>query len=113
MFKYSCTSFSPELPIEAKIHQDVFSLFFSVWRNPDSKIYSILKYLLEVSVSSSRTWSIHIKYLSKKYGLMDPLDCLNKLDAPSKSEYKKNITIKISFYYEQSLRTSAGKKTAQ
>ena len=100
-----------ELPIEAKIHQDVFSLFFSVWRNPDSKIYSILKYLLEISESSSRTWSIHIKYLSEKYGLMDPLDCLNNLDAPSKSEYKKNIKIKIAAYYEQSLRTSAEKNS--
>ena len=57
-----------DLPIEAKIHQDVFSLFFSVWRNPDSKIHSILKYLLETSESNSRTWSIHIKYLAEKYG---------------------------------------------
>ena len=44
-----------ELPIEAQIHQDVFSLFYSVWRNPDCKIYEIVKYLMKSSLSNSRT----------------------------------------------------------
>ena len=38
-----------ELPIEGKIHRYVFFLFFCIWRNPDSKVYSIIKYLLEIS----------------------------------------------------------------
>ena len=46
-----------ELPIEAKIHKDIFSLFYSVWKNPDSKIYKIVKFLLEDSAENSRTWS--------------------------------------------------------
>ena len=95
-----------ELPIEAKIHQDVFSLFFSVWRNPDSKIYSVVKYLLETSEDNSRTWSVHLKYLSDKYGLMDPLDCL-KQDPPPKSEYKELIRTKVCAFYENSLRVLA------
>ena len=92
--------------MEAKIHRDVFSLFFSVWNNPDSKIYQIVKYLLETSLENSRTWSMHLKHLSEKYGLPNPLQCL-KLDAPVKSQYKEEILTKISAYYENSLRENA------
>ena len=28
-----------ELPVEGKVHRDVFSLFFSIWCNPDTKIW--------------------------------------------------------------------------
>ena len=56
-----------ELPIEAQIHKDIFSLFYSVWRNPGSKIHKIVKYLLQNSPKNSRTWFIHIRNLSQKY----------------------------------------------
>ena len=95
-----------ELPVEAKIHKDIFSLFYSIWSNPDSKIYSIVKYLLQTSSDNSRTWSVHLRYLSNKYGLTDPLECL-KLDPPSKSEYKEIIQTKICAFYEKSLRAKA------
>ena len=35
-----------ELPVAAKVHIDVFSLFYSVWTNPQTK-----------STENSRTWS--------------------------------------------------------
>ena len=35
-----------ELPIEGKIHLDIFSFFLGVWRNPDTKIYQIIKYYI-------------------------------------------------------------------
>ena len=38
-----------ELPVEAKIHQDIFALFYAVWNNPQTKMYSIVKFLLETS----------------------------------------------------------------
>ena len=95
-----------EMPMEGKIHRDVFSLFFSVWSNPQSKIYSIVKYLLENSSPNSRTWSVHLRHLSEKYGLTDPLECL-KDDPPSKSQYKEHILTKICAYYETSLRNMA------
>ena len=95
-----------ELPIEAKLHKDIFSLFFSVWKNPDSKIYDIVKYLLENSSDNSRTWSAHLRFLSQKYGLDDPLECL-KFDPPSKSEYKELIRTKICAHYEHNLRDLA------
>merc|ERR1711942_308601 len=92
-----------ELPIEGKIHRDVFSLFYSVWRNPESKIFSIVKYLLQTAPDNSRTWAIHVKNLAEKYGLPNPLDCLNT-EPPSKSEFSEHIQTKISAYYEKMLR---------
>ena len=65
-----------ELPIEGKIHRDVFSLFFSIWSNPNTKIYEIVKCLLQMSTKNSRTWSIFLRNLSEMYGLEDPLTCL-------------------------------------
>ena len=83
-----------ELPIEAKIHRDIFSLFYGVWSNPDCKIYSIVKYLLENSSENSRTWTIHLRHLCRKYRLSDPLEYL-KYDAPSRSQFKEDILTKI------------------
>ena len=95
-----------ELPIEAQLHKDVFSLFFSVWRNPNSKIYQIVKYLLENSQTNSRTWSMHVKNLTEKYGIEDPLSCF-KRDPPEKLQYKEYIQTKICSYQEKSLRILA------
>ena len=75
---------------------------YSVWSNPDSKIYNIVKYLLENSSANSRTWSIHLKYLSQLYGLRDPVECL-KLDPPSKAQYKEDVQVKICAHYEKEL----------
>ena len=58
-----------ELPIEAKIHKDVFSMFYTVWRNPGMKIYDIIKYLLTNSSDDSRTWANLVRHISKQYGL--------------------------------------------
>ena len=95
-----------EIPIEGQIHKDIFSLFYSVWSNPSSKVYQIIKYLLETAETKSRTWSTHLRFLSEKYGLEDPLDCLKK-DPPSKSVYKETVRTKITAYYELELRQSA------
>ena len=92
-----------ELPIEAQIHRDVFSLFYNVWINPNSKISQIIKYLLQNSPEKSKTWSIFVRNLAVKYDLTDPLECLNS-NAPSKANYKEHITTKISAYHEKSLR---------
>ena len=95
-----------ELPIEAKIHKDVFSVFYSVWRNPDIKIHSIVKVLLDCSSQESRTWSIYVQYLCKQYGLEDPVSCLRK-DAPQKSVYKNNIDSRIKAFHEKELRNKS------
>ena len=95
-----------QLPIEGQIHRDIFSLFFNIWSNPNTKIYEIVKYLLETSTENSRTWSIFVKYLSKMYGLKDPLQCLTR-DPPKKSEYKEHILTKITAFHEKELRDKA------
>ena len=81
-----------ELPIEGKIHRDVFSLFYSVWTNPQTKIYEIVKYLLKESTDNSRTWSIFIKQLSSKYGLSDPLSCLYSAVILQERQFTRNIS---------------------
>ena len=95
-----------ELPMEGKIHRDMFSLFFSVWSNPDTKIYQIVKHLLSTSPDNSRTWSINLRHISKMYNLEDPLSCLQR-DPPSKSCYKETVLTKISAFHENELRSKA------
>ena len=99
-----------ELPIEGKIHLDIFSLFYSVWRNPNTKIYEVVNYILRNSSENSRTWIIHLKHLCEKYGLEDPISCLNK-DPPPKSVYKEAVKTKVSAYYEKVLRQSAAENS--
>ena len=92
-----------ELPIEGKIHRDVFSLFFSIWNNSNTKIYEIVKYILKNSIENSRTWSIFLRQISMMYGLEDPLQCLYR-DPPKKSVYKENILTRITAFHETELR---------
>ena len=99
-----------ELPLEGKIHKDIFSLFHCIWSNPDTKIYSIVKYLLENNCENSRTWSQHLRYLSEIYGLEDPLLCL-KHDPPTKSEYKELVNTKITAHFEKKLRKNAAENS--
>ena len=89
--------------MEGKIHRDMFSLFYSVWTNPDTKIFKILKYLLENSSENSRTWAINLRHISRMYGLEDPLECLMK-NPPPKSIYKEHIMTKITSFHEKQLR---------
>ena len=95
-----------KLPIEGQLHRDIFALFYNVWSNPDSKVYSIVKYLLENSPENGRTWSNHIRSLSRKYNIEDPLQCL-KRDPPKKSLYKGQIITKICKFHESSLKKLA------
>ena len=99
-----------ELPVEGKLHRDIFSAFYSIWSQPDTKIHEIVKYLLENSCDSSRTWSIHVRHLSNRYGLEDPLICLRK-DAPAKAAYKEAVKTKITAYFETQLRIAASQNS--
>ena len=99
-----------ELPMEGQIHRDIFSLFYSVWANPDTKIHHIVKYLLQTSSPKSRTWSIYIRNLAKKYELPDPLECLES-NLSSKSTFKEHVITKITAYHEKELREAASKNS--
>ena len=82
------------------------STVYGVTRNPYSKIYSIIRYSLETTENNSRTWANHIRYLSKKYNIPDPLECL-KSEPPSKQEFKEYIHTKINAFFETSMREKA------
>ena len=99
-----------ELPIEAKIHRDVFSTFYIICCNPQSKIYEIVKYLLENSPKNSHTWARHIYNLAEQYEIEDPLETKKKV-LPSKMEYSRNILIKITAYHEKILRMKSLKNS--
>ena len=99
-----------ELPIEGKVHRDIFSLFYSVWANPDTKIYQIVNYLSKNSCENSRTWSEFIKQLSEKYSLDEPSKCL-MIDPPQKSHYKEAILTKVTAFYEAELRSEAAQNS--
>ena len=86
----------------------MFSTFYSIWTNPKSKIFSLIKYLLENSTENSRTWAIHMRQISVMYGLEDPLICLNK-KPPSKNDFKETVMTKISAYHEKELRNYRSK----
>ena len=94
-----------ELPIEAKIHKDIFSLFYSIWTNPNTKVYTVVKYLLSVSSDKSRTWSNFVRHLCKQYGLDDPLNWLNS-EPPTKTSFKTNINSRIHAFHEHELRNN-------
>ena len=113
IFKLSKTAPTPaihflaaELPIEGKIHRDMFSLFYSIWTNPDMKISQIVKYLLQNNCDNSRTWTNRIRQLAQMYGLQDPLISLSQ-DPPPKSTFKEEVMTKITVYHERKLRENA------
>ena len=56
-----------ELLIEAFLHQDILTLFWIIWANPQTKIHDIMKYLLIQSDSSSLTWSNHLRIFFRMY----------------------------------------------
>ena len=99
-----------ELPIEGKLHRDMFSLFYSIWKNPHMKIFSIVKYLLETSSINSKTFSIRLRQISQMYEIEDPLTSLSK-DLPSKPVYKEYILTKITAFHERELRFNAEKNS--
>ena len=100
-----------ELPIEGKIHRDIFSLFYSLWTNPKYKVFEVVKYLLQTSSPNSRTWAVHLRNISQMYGIDDPLKCLES-PPPSKHTYKKDIITKITAFHERELRLLAKDNSA-
>ena len=95
-----------ELPIEAKLNRDIFSLFFSIWSNPNTKIYELVRYLLKNSNKNSHTWSRHIRNLAQKYDIEDPLTAIQR-SPPTKHEYSQYILTKITVFHENQLRIAS------
>ena len=96
--------------MEGKIHRDMFSLFYSVWKNSDPKIFQVIKHLLETAPKNSSTWAINLRHICKMYQLTDPLTWL-QTDPLPKSEFKELVSTKITTFHESELRLSASRNT--
>ena len=95
-----------ELPIAGQIHRDCLSLFWSLWSNPNTLVHKVVKYILMHAPDNSRTWSLHIRHITRLYGLPDPLQLLQN-PAPTKNSWKTSCDTLIFSYYEKKLRQSA------
>ena len=99
-----------ELPMEGKIHRDMYSLFYSVWCNPQSKVYEIVKHILKNSPENSTTWAINLRHISRMYALEDPLAWLQR-DPMPKSQFKELVHTKILAFHEKELRLVASRNS--
>ena len=95
-----------ELPLEARLHIEVLSLFYNIWCNPDTTIHKIVRYLLQMSSEKSLTWSAHVRNICIKYELPSPLAliCSNPWN---KNMWSNLVKTKITVYYENLLRNQA------
>ena len=99
-----------ELPFEASIHRDMFGLFHNVWSNKQTKLHSIIKYLLHHSPTNSHTWARHIRNMAFTYNIEDPNTAM-KNSPPSKKDYASYVATKITVYHEKEIRIQAAKNS--
>ena len=92
--------------IEAQIHKDIFSLFYILWSNKQSKLYEIISYILNNMNGKSRTWCKYFSNICQQYGIENPSELI-KQDPPSKSSFKKNIETRILSFHENEQRKRA------
>ena len=95
-----------ELPMEASLHLDVLAVFWSIWSNPDTKIFKVLKYLLKMSGDKSVTWSAHTRILFSIYNLPDPL-LLLETPPWSRERWKHHTQAVVTSHHEAALRCKA------
>ena len=95
-----------ELPLEASLHTDILSLFWNIWVNPHTKVYTVLKYLLMMSSSSSVTWSAHVRLIFQQYSLPDPLLLLSSQPWP-KERWKSHTKTAVTAFHEAVWRDKA------
>ena len=95
-----------EPPLEATLHMDVLSLFWNIWSNPQTQLFSVLRYILMMTDNKSLTWAAHVRILCQIYNLPDPLLLLDGGLWP-KERWKTHIKAKILAYHEAVLRKKA------
>ena len=95
-----------ELPMEAMLHLDIFSLFWNIWSNPHTKIHDVVKYILKMSDNDSLTWTAHLRILFQLYSLPDPLALLEG-SLWSKEKWKEYNKTRVISFHESALRNKA------
>ena len=100
-----------ELPLEARIHMDIFTLFFTICNNPETTANKLVCYLLKMTDNSSTTWSAHIRILAQKYNTPDPLLLIQQPRSFTKESWRTLIHTKVRAYHERELRELASKNS--
>ena len=100
-----------ELPIEARLHIDLLTLFHNVWSNPQTKMFEIVQYIMKMATESSTTWSAHVRLLCRMYDLPDPLALMQQLPM-SKLQWTTLVSTKVTVYHEADLRGKALKNSS-
>ena len=77
-----------ELPIQGRLHLQLLSLFYNIWSNPNTTIYKIVLYLLQMASPKSHTWTAHLRHTCLLYRLPDPLALLQGGQVWTKSSWK-------------------------
>ena len=98
-----------ELPIEARIHIDLLTLFHNIWSNRETKVFKLVVYLMKMSRDNSTTWSNHVRLICKLYDLPDPLALLHQ-PPMTKQGWKTLVHTKILVFHESQLKGEAAKK---
>ena len=96
-----------ELPLEARIHLNIFSLFHTIWSNPQTTAHQVVRYILRMADSSSTTWAAHLRLLCQMYGILDPLFLIEQEMPWPKERWKELTTTKVIIYHEKQLRRKA------
>ena len=97
-----------ELPIEARIHIDLLTLFHNIWSNRETKVFNLVVYLMKMSRDNSTTWSNHVRLICKLYDLPDPLALLHQ-SPMTKQSWKTLVHTKILVFHETQLKGAAAK----
>ena len=84
----------------------MFSLFYCIWNNPDTKIHKLVLYLLKNMDTNSRTWSIYLTNVASMYGITLPIELIKQPPQP-KETFKEYILTKITVFHESELRQRA------
>ena len=95
-----------ELPVEARLHIDLLTLFHNAGTNRHTKLFQVLKHILMLSDEKSTTWAVHIRLVSQLYELPVPL-MLIQSNPMSKATWISNIVTKITAFHERGLRKKA------
>ena len=96
-----------ELPIEAKLHLDILSLFYSIWANPHTTVHKVVAYILKMTDDSSTTWTSHLRINCKKYNLPDPLHLIEREALWCKERWKTLTKTLVTAHHERELRRKA------
>ena len=96
-----------ELPIAGRLHIDLLCMFYTILSNPQTKLFTMVRYILMMTDENSTTWSQHVRLLCRQYELPDPLLMTQNSIIPSKISWKQLVTTKVTVYHEAELRAKA------